>query len=109
MNRHPSSNRTKTVSEVGNFTVLVCDKDGTLTDGDRLASRTRQGLQRWMSTGRRLMLATGETMEELLDFADLELFDLVVAENGALLFSPKTRLMRVLTERCPPALVKALK
>lgn len=98
----------RTRTQRHNFAVLVCDKDGTLADGNRLASSTRRALRRWQESGRKLVLATGETLDKLLDFADLELFDLVIAENGALLFWPRLQRSQLLTERCPPALLREL-
>jgi hydroxymethylpyrimidine pyrophosphatase-like HAD family hydrolase len=45
----------------------------------------------------------------LLDvFPEHDLFDRIVAENGALLYSPKTRETRLLTEPAPPSLLDTL-
>src|SRR6185436_2120199 len=73
------------------YRVLATDGDGTLTRGGKLGETTRRALERWRRTGRKLILTTGETPQDLAKFPFLILFDLVVAENGALLFDPKTK------------------
>jgi hydroxymethylpyrimidine pyrophosphatase-like HAD family hydrolase len=70
--------------------VLATDSDGTLTTRKILAHRTAAALDLWKSTGRKLILSTGETVDALKRFPDLARFDLVVAENGALLHWPST-------------------
>ncbi len=53
---------------------------------------TLAALQRVRASGRKLVLVTGRELPELLDlFSSMDLFDLVVAENGALLHFPATR------------------
>jgi hydroxymethylpyrimidine pyrophosphatase-like HAD family hydrolase len=74
---------------------LATDGDGTLTTRKILARRTAQALNRWKAAGRMLVLTTGETIEELKDFPELERFDLIVAENGALLHWPSGRTKRL--------------
>lgn len=69
--------------------VLAMDYDGTLADDGKVARDTIAALRRWMKTGRRLILVTGRELEDLLHvFPLVELFDVVVAENGALLYWP---------------------
>lgn len=91
------------------FAAIVTDGDGTLMTHKKLAKRTAIALQRWCASGRKLILATGESIEQLAKFPDLLQFDLVVAENGALLFWPRTKKQKILTKARPHALVRALR
>ena len=59
-------------------------------------------LERLRASGRKLLLVTGRELDDLCRvFPHITLFDLVVAENGALLYWPTTRAEQVLGE-CPP-------
>ncbi|HEX2675176.1 MAG TPA: HAD family hydrolase [Polyangiales bacterium] len=88
---------------------LACDYDETLADEGRVPSATYAALQRLRASGRKLILVTGRELPELrMVCTELGLFDRVVAENGALLFTPATGQERVLTEPPPAALVAAL-
>src|SRR5947209_10101842 len=91
------------------FVALAADGDGTLLKGDRMAAATVAALRRWRRSGRKLLLTTGETRKDLAEFPNLELFDLVIAENGALLYDPATKQERVLAEPPPATLVRALR
>ncbi len=56
------------------------------------------------------MLVSGRTMANLASvFSQLELFDRVVAENGAILHAPHARQTRLLAEPPPPALIESLR
>jgi hydroxymethylpyrimidine pyrophosphatase-like HAD family hydrolase len=56
-------------------------------------------LQKVRDSGRKLILVTGRQLEDLLQvFERLDLFDRVVAENGAVLYCPETREERILAE-----------
>src|SRR5205814_2989012 len=65
------------------YRALACDGDGTLTSRGRMAATTRRALESLRASGRQLILVTGETLKELADFPHLDLFDRIVAENGA--------------------------
>ncbi|HEU4368697.1 MAG TPA: HAD-IIB family hydrolase [Methylomirabilota bacterium] len=68
---------------------LAVDYDGTLASHDRLADGAAVALERARRTGLRLILVTGRTFFELTRVcARLDLFDAVVAENGAVLHFP---------------------
>lgn len=89
---------------------LATDYDGTLAE-DRIVSRsTIEALQRFKDTGRQLILVTGRELTELLNiFPQLDLFDRVVAENGALLYDPATQTETPLTTGASPELFQTLK
>jgi len=79
------------------FHALASDYDGTLAAHGELSPETIVSLERLRASGRKLLLVTGRELEELQSVCDrLDLFDRVVAENGALLYSPATRESRPL-------------
>jgi len=74
---------------------LACDLGGTLAVGDRISSKVRETLQRVRQAGVRLILVTGRTFFEVTRVCDcLELFDAVVAENGAVVYYPASAMIR---------------
>jgi hypothetical protein len=71
------------------FQALAVDYDGTLASHDRLADGAAAALERARRAGLRLILVTGRTFFELTRVCSrLDLFDAVVAENGAVLHFP---------------------
>jgi len=90
------------------YVALATDGDGTLLKDNRMADEVAVALQRFRDAGGRLYLVTGERVEQLAEFPRLNLFDHVVAENGAVLFDPATRAEIVLCERPPAQLVETL-
>ena len=83
------------------YYALVCDYDGTLAMHGRVNEEVIAALKRVRSSGRKLLLVTGRKLDDLMRiFPYLELFDRVVAENGALLYRPETHEEKVLGE--PP-------
>ena len=89
---------------------LATDYDGTLAHQGRLDEPTRAALHRLRESGRSLILVTGRELDELLEVCpEIELFDRVVAENGALLYRPASREEHALGERPPDRFVEALR
>jgi HAD superfamily hydrolase (TIGR01484 family) len=73
------------------YQVLATDYDGTLADGGSVAPAVLEGLRRFKASGRRLVLVTGRELGELAGvFPALDVFDRVVAENGAVLYRPES-------------------
>ena len=71
------------------FVALAVDYDGTLARDGRVDSATIDALEKVKNSGRKLILVTGRDLTDLRRvFADIAIFDLVVAENGGLLFDP---------------------
>lgn len=82
------------------FRLLGCDYDRTVATEGVLVERARDALAAVRASGRAVVLVTGRTMDELLDvFQELDLFDRIVVENGAVMHSPAAGEERVL---CPP-------
>ncbi|MGE5457748.1 MAG: HAD-IIB family hydrolase [Methanococcaceae archaeon] len=75
-----------------NYYALATDYDGTLAKHGKVDQQTIDALQRFKSTGRKLVLVTGRELDELLEvFPETDIFDVVVAENGALLYYPASK------------------
>jgi hydroxymethylpyrimidine pyrophosphatase-like HAD family hydrolase len=92
------------------YFALATDYDGTLAHDGVVGPETLEALQRLRATGRLLLLVTGRELPDLLRaFPQVDLFDRVVAENGALLYCPATREAQPLGEAPPAAFVGALR
>ncbi len=92
------------------YFAVATDYDGTLAHDGRVSGATLQALERLRQSGRKLVLVTGRQLEDLRSvFAREDLFERIVAENGAVLYSPETREKQVLADPPDPALIDALK
>src|SRR5881394_3130082 len=88
---------------------LACDYDGTIAHHGRVSEETVAALDRVRASGRKLLLVTGRVLDDLISvFPRVDLFDRVVAENGALLYRPATKEQKPLGEPPPEALVERL-
>ncbi len=84
------------------YLALATDYDGTLAHDGSVDDSAIHALEQLRQSGRRLFLVTGRDLPDLKRvFSRLDLFDYVVAENGALLFDPATQTETVLAE--PPS------
>jgi hydroxymethylpyrimidine pyrophosphatase-like HAD family hydrolase len=91
------------------YRALATDYDGTLAEGGRVEPATLAALRRLKAGGWLLLLVTGRHLENLLSvFPGAELCDLVVAENGALLFAPQDGRLESLAPPPPPRLLREL-
>ncbi|HYC35873.1 MAG TPA: HAD family hydrolase [Usitatibacter sp.] len=92
------------------YTAIALDYDGTIAKDGVVPPHVLDGLRRLRESGRKLILVTGRELEELLGiFPEIDVFHRVIAENGALLYRPKTGEKRELGEPPPESLVDALK
>jgi hydroxymethylpyrimidine pyrophosphatase-like HAD family hydrolase len=92
------------------YTTLATDFDGTLAHDGRVDAATLDALARARRHGVRLLLVTGRELEDLLaTFPTLRALDLVVAENGALIYDPRTHEVDLLAPPPPPALLAGLR
>jgi HAD superfamily hydrolase (TIGR01484 family) len=91
------------------YHALACDYDGTIAWDSKVTERTVDALVDLKHSGRKLILVTGRELDDLNKvFPRLDLFDRVVAENGALLYRPSTREERKLGERPPEEFIREL-
>lgn len=91
------------------YLALATDFDGTIAHDSVVDDGTIAALRRLRESGRRVLLVTGRDLDELLGvFPHIDLFDRVVAENGALLYNPGAASRRYLSEPPPPQLVEDL-
>jgi len=92
------------------YLALCCDYDGTLAHDGQVPATTLAALERLRASGRRLVLVTGRELVDLEQVCPrLDLFSYVVAENGALLYRPDTRELRLLADPPPPRFAAALR
>lgn len=92
------------------YLALATDFDNTLASEGRVSAAARDALGRLRASGRRAILVTGRRLDDLLRSCECsELFDYVVAENGALLYEPKSREVTLLAGPPPGRLVEALR
>jgi HAD superfamily hydrolase (TIGR01484 family) len=92
------------------FLALATDYDGTLAHDGAVDAETVAALRRLKNSGRRLILVTGRELPDLQRaFPELGCFDLIVAENGGLLYEPGTRRETVLAPSPPEAFVELLR
>src|SRR5262245_11891329 len=91
------------------YHALACDYDGTIAWDGEVTQRTLDALADVKKSGRKLILVTGRELDDLMKvFPPLDLFDRVVAENGALLYRPQTREERKLAERPSEEFIREL-
>src|SRR5687767_13422120 len=86
------------------FRVLAADYDGTLAHHGRAKPSTVAALRKLKDSGRKLVLVTGRQLPDIIDaFPEVEMFNRVVAENGAVVYRPSTKESRALCD--PPPLM----
>jgi HAD superfamily hydrolase (TIGR01484 family) len=92
------------------YLALCCDYDGTIAHHGQVDAPTLAALQKLRESGRKLVMVTGRELDDLQKvFPHLELFERIVAENGALIYRPATREERLLGERPPQTFVDRLR
>ena len=92
------------------YLALASDYDGTIAHDGIVDEPTIKALERFRQSGRKLILATGRELPDLENaFPRLDIFDFVVAENGALLYKPATREKRALAPPPPAKFVEDLR
>lgn len=92
------------------FHVLATDYDGTIAHHERVDDDTLAALERVRRSGRKLILVTGRELTDLQRvFPRFDLFDLAVLENGAIIYNPATRQVRLLAEPPPDRFTEELR
>lgn len=88
---------------------LAVDYDGTIAENGFVSNETIDSLLRIQKTGRKLIMVTGRQLVDLQHACkDLDIFDFVVAENGAVLYLPKDGTVQVVGQAPPRSLVERL-
>ena len=91
------------------YRILATDYDGTLATHGAVDEATISTLRRAREAGIRLFMVTGREIADLKTvFSHLDLFEQIVAENGALIFDPAHGTEQILAPTPPPEFVKAL-
>ncbi len=92
------------------YLTLCTDYDGTLATEGTVFPETAAAVEQLIASGRQVVLVTGRELDELKTVCRyLHLFAYVVAENGALLYDPKTDTATPLADRPPDSFVAALR
>lgn len=92
------------------YLAVATDYDGTLAHHGRVDPETVESLERVRASGRRVILLTGRELDDLREVFDrLDVFDRVVAENGAVIHWPETRETERLAEAPPEAFAEELR
>lgn len=88
---------------------LATDFDGTIATDGVVDEPTKNALLQFQSQGAKTLLVTGRELPEFqaMDIF-LPMFDLVVAENGAVIYDPKTGKTKVLAAGPPKAFLEEL-
>lgn len=91
------------------YLAAAFDYDGTLAKHGTVSSAVIDALRKLKASGRRLIMVTGRHLEDLLRvFPESDMFDLLVVENGGLLYNPQTKEEKSLTEPANQDLVEMM-
>ncbi len=92
------------------FRALATDYDGTLATHGSVSPEILQQLRRFVDAGYKLMMVTGRELRDLNRvFPHLDVFTLVVAENGGVLYDPARKCETLLCEPPSEQLVTSLR
>jgi HAD superfamily hydrolase (TIGR01484 family) len=91
------------------YLALATDYDGTLATDGQVDRATLNALEQWKAAGRKSILITGRRLDDFQTvFSRFDLFDLVIAENGALLYRPADQTEQPLSEPPPDTFIQQL-
>ena len=91
------------------YRALATDYDGTIAHDGRVDDETTEALTRARAAGVHLILVTGRELADLFNtFSHPELFEQIVVENGAVLYTPATQLVKLLAPAPPPGFIELL-
>jgi hydroxymethylpyrimidine pyrophosphatase-like HAD family hydrolase len=92
------------------YFALASDYDGTLADSGVVRPSTLDALKKFRDSGRQLLLNTGRELPDLMSvFPEYEVFQWIIAENGAVLFETATKAETLLADPPPPQLIESLR
>ncbi len=88
---------------------FATDFDGTIAHHGAVPAETLAALDRLRQSGVTLLMVTGRELEDLARvFPHLDHFDMIIGENGALLYSPTDKIAQLLAEPPPSKFVDEL-
>ncbi len=92
------------------YHVLAADFDGTIAEQGVVPQSTLDALQKIKDSGRKLVLVTGRRLEPLLELMpNIDLFDQVIVENGAVMFTPSDGKETLLVAAPPSELLQKMR
>ena len=92
------------------YQALATDYDGTIATEGKVDSATYSALQSWKQEAKKLILVTGRRLDNLYHvFPEVQFFDCIVAENGALIYFPASNETTLLGSAPPDSLIEALR
>jgi HAD superfamily hydrolase (TIGR01484 family) len=92
------------------YLAIATDFDGVVASHGRPSGAAIAAVERVRASGRRAILVTGRSLESLQEsLSDLSAFDYVVAENGAVVYEPRTREETLLARPLPVRFAERLK
>jgi hypothetical protein len=92
------------------YFALATDYDGTLAHDGKVPDEILESLHALRESGRKILLVTGRELADLETvFPHFDFFDRIVAENGAVVYRPESKELRVLAERPPDDFIELLK
>jgi hydroxymethylpyrimidine pyrophosphatase-like HAD family hydrolase len=91
------------------YHALATDFDGTIAFEGSVDDETLLALKHVRTAGMRLILVTGRELSDLFNtFVHSHLFDVIVAENGAVLYEPSDGATQIVGAPVPPDLIRIL-
>ena len=91
------------------YLALATDYDETIAVDGRVDEPTLEALRQAKAAGLRLVLVTGRELTDLFNtFEHADLFERIVAENGAIVYNPATQSVESISSAPPPAFVETL-
>ena len=93
------------------YYALAADYDGTLAHDGVVDEPTWAALKRLKASGRKALIVSGRELDELLGIIGdkAELFDRIVAENGAVVYHPETKEVRTIGPAPPERFITELR
>ncbi len=89
---------------------VATDYDDTIAEIGFVPDDTLRAMERFRASGRQLTLNTGRGLDDLIPvFPELERFDMLVLENGAVLYDPLSRAERLLAKPLPESFIQDLR
>ncbi len=92
------------------YHILASDYDGTIAHHEKVSGETVEKLKQLKTSNRKIALVTGREMPDLERvFPEYKVFDYIVAENGALIYTTATATEELLGTAPDPVFVEELR